>query len=56
MSFLITLLFLLWAIGYITFGSRAYWVDTILVIAIALFVHNLLHGRKKASKEISAAE
>ncbi|HET6401352.1 MAG TPA: hypothetical protein VFH95_08130 [Candidatus Kapabacteria bacterium] len=56
MWFLITLLFILWAIGYITFGSRAYWVDILLVASIALIVRNLLHRRRKSSNEISGAE
>ncbi len=49
MWFLITLLIILWSIGYITFGSRAYWVDILLLLAVALIVRNLLRGRSKAS-------
>jgi len=48
MWFLIALLTILWLTGLITFGSHAYWVDILLLLAIALFVRTLLRGRSKA--------
>ncbi len=49
MWFLIAVLIVLWAIGYITFGARAYWVDVLLLAAIALFIRTLFRGRNRAS-------
>jgi hypothetical protein len=45
MWFLIALLVVLWLIGLISFGAAAYWVHILLVVAIVLFILNLLRGR-----------
>lgn len=46
MWFLIALLIVLWLIGFISFGTTAYWVHILLVVAIILLVLNLLRGRR----------
>ena len=46
MWFIIALLVMLWLIGFITFGTAAYWVHILLVIAFILLILNLLHGRR----------
>jgi hypothetical protein len=48
MWFLISIVFSLWLIGYITFGSRAYLVDGLLVVVVALYIYDKLRGRRRA--------
>jgi hypothetical protein len=46
MWFIIALLFILWLIGFISLGSAAYWIHILLVVAVVLFILNLLRGRR----------
>lgn len=46
MWFLISLLLVLWLVGFISFGAAAYWVHLLLVVAFVLLVLNLLRGRR----------
>ena len=46
MWFIITLLFILWLIGFISLGSAAYWIHILLVVAVVLFILNMLQGRR----------
>ncbi|HET6511264.1 MAG TPA: lmo0937 family membrane protein [Candidatus Kapabacteria bacterium] len=46
MWFLISLLVVLWLVGFISFGAAAYWVHLLLVVAFVLLVLNLLRGRR----------
>jgi hypothetical protein len=48
MWFLIALLIVLWLIGFISFGAAAYWVHILLVVAIVLFILNMIRGRPTA--------
>jgi hypothetical protein len=48
MLFLIALLIVLWLIGFISFGAAAYWVHILLVVAIILFILNMIRGRSTA--------
>jgi hypothetical protein len=46
MWFLISLLVVLWLVGFISFGAAAYWVHLLLIVAFVLLVLNLLRGRR----------
>ena len=46
MWFIIALLFILWLIGFISLGSAAYWIHILLVVAVVLFIINLISGRR----------
>ena len=48
MWFLIAILILVWLISFITFGSAAYWVHVLLVVALVLFVLTLVRSRRGA--------
>jgi hypothetical protein len=45
MWFIIALLFVLWLIGFISLGSAAYWIHILLVVAIVIFILNMIRGR-----------
>ena len=47
MWFLMAFLIVVWLIAFITFGASAYWVHILLVGALALFVLDVVHGRRK---------
>ncbi len=49
MWFIVSILILVWLIGYITFGAAAYWVDTLLVAALVLIVITFLRGRRNST-------
>ena len=44
MWFLVSILIILWITGYITFGPAAYWVDLLLLAALALIAIKFLRG------------
>ena len=51
MWFLISILFLLWIIAYITFGAAAYWVDVLLLAALVLILLKIVRRRRTATGE-----
>lgn len=46
MWFIISLLVVLWLIGFISFGAASYWIHILLVVAFVLLILNLLRGRR----------